>query len=238
MTAAEAPAATVAWTFQADADELIRAIRNVALFASTDDTLPSLTCVHFRMIDDVQVVEASDRYVAAQQLIRSGKGRIEDMCVYAEPLVKACAELTRAVGGVKAFRLPVKPQLLLSGTTEEPWKLTLTISPARCTAEDAVLHTSVGIDTGMNPWPADSIDRIWDAEAKRAKKPEERFGGEWRLGANNLTKLAALDDGAPRKRHEAVTVILQFCGDSKPVQVGLQDAAFRALVMPIGKARS
>lgn len=60
-------------------DEFLRMAANVALFASTDDTLPSLTTVHFRPghTPGTLLAEATNRYVVAQEEID-----LADLAVY------------------------------------------------------------------------------------------------------------------------------------------------------------
>jgi len=230
----EAPATrTVTWTVQADAAELIRAIRNVALFASTDDTLPLLTAIHFRNIDGVLVVEATNRHIAAQQLSRSAKG-LADVMIYARDAVAVCAELTRAAGGVKALRgLRPVPQILMNGIEEDPLLVTFTVVP--CAEDQHPVAGAYGPDTDAE-WPTGTIDRRFEEHAARAglRRPP-RFPGDWRLDVRYLAKLGDLDDGNP-KRDQPHPAHLLFTGQDKPVGVSLNDAAFRALIMPIRKA--
>lgn len=86
----------------ANAELLIRAMQNVALFACKDDTLPALCALHFTGADGELRIEATDRYALAQERLPCEAGEL-DILVDAKQAVAAAKALTAALKPTRRF---------------------------------------------------------------------------------------------------------------------------------------
>jgi hypothetical protein len=107
------------WQFTARSGELAAALRNVAAFSGSDDTLPVLTGVHMRVTGSTVTLTATDRYCLARQTVTlEAPAAMTDPASPAElmlmpPVVKVLTAVKARDG-----KLPVVLQLASDGTLE------------------------------------------------------------------------------------------------------------------------
>jgi hypothetical protein len=198
----------------ADAELLIRAIQNVALFASKDVTLPALCAVHLTAARGTLRVEATDRYALAQERMPC-TGRL-DVLVDLKAAVAAAKTLTAALKPSRRMFLAVPPSIAI--TAEHGYvRFTLTghVGPAM----------PVAAETVCGEYLARSDDKFGDlAELAKTCTGEITFNSEY------LARIAKVN-GGDKYTYARFTV-----GTShKPSIVHIGDA-FRALVMPVRQA--
>jgi hypothetical protein len=215
--------------FTAPAQEFCRAVRNAALFAGTDKTMPVLMVVHLRLVDGVMVAEATDRYATAQHMIRDTEGDPGGLLLVAANAARSCKALAKLATGRSMITVEWSP----GDRTATAWLDTAEYARADIDVMDLGQHyTEPGYaDRG---WPlAPTIDRNWDAHFRRVAKIRHKRGPYWdrrqvyRLSLlDRLNKIDTSEQGTWRNAD------LQFTGEGDAVAVSV-GASFRALLMPV-----
>jgi hypothetical protein len=220
----------------ADARALITALGNVALFASTDKTLPVLNAVHLRRAPATAlpaggpalVVEATDRFCAAQESVPAEwvlPGRNAGLVLDAAEAVAAAKTLDATLRAQANRYLADKPQIRI---THEPGSgyasLTLTghIGP----------DLSLPVALAEGEFPRGPFNTIMPAQTRRLGKLDGRpWNRRHVFNPRFLAKLAKV-----KPSHPKANVEFQFTTTGKPAlaQIG---AAFRVLIMPINEER-
>jgi hypothetical protein len=208
----DAPPASIT----ANAAELIRAVQNVALFASRDDTWPVICTVRLTAADGTLTADATDRYVLGQEML-DAEGTAE-MLVDAAGAVDAVKTLAKVLKASGAGRMPlaVPPKITVTGEGDYA-RFTLTGHVGPDASASALLRHGEFPQTSRL-WPADE-----DGHA-------ENCTGHAAFTAANLARLAKVTDGDGRPGYLAVR--FAFSTPLKPAVVRI-GSAFRALVMPI-----
>src|SRR5712691_355905 len=96
MTATDTRPVT-ATAVTADAASLLRALANVAMFASTDGTLPVICAVRLTAARGTLTAEATDRYVYATETLPAPDGAALDVLIEAGATVAAVRPLAAAL---------------------------------------------------------------------------------------------------------------------------------------------
>jgi hypothetical protein len=216
------------------AAEMLRALHNAALFAGTDDTLPVLTQVHFRVVEGTQVVEGTDRHAAAQQMLRSvypPDGTLDGVLLSAK-------DLTRAA---KAFRKVMRREI--SPHVRAAAQITITVADGAAEAAlvltrpsrtDVTGQAAVHIPPPGNSWPAAAVDALWKAHHRRLAKLD---GKPWNrrhvFRAAQLARLAQVEGDGSSSYGDNVQMQFTTTGKTCYVEIGTE---FRALVQPVSES--
>jgi len=216
-------------TMTGQAADVLRALHNAALFASTDRTLPVLCHVHFRVIDGTQVAEATDRYAAGQAMIRSadpGNGTLDDVLLDARDLRKAIGAFRRVLRIDASNHVRGQATVTITHVSgSDHAELTLA-RPSRTPVTEKVAAWD-----SMQPWPAVTIDRNWAQERKRLARLDGRPWNRRHVFRRRMMALLAEVEGDSGSSW-GDSVQLQFTTTGKPVFVTV-GTDFRAMIMPV-----
>jgi len=184
-----------------------RKIRNVALFAGTDDMLPVLETVHVTGDGSTLTLEATDRYGLGLETVE-----------LTEPLAVPFALLVEARALVAAVKATVAARSLL-----------LVLRPDRdgLTVDDGG-GTSIRLPAVNGEFP--KTRSLWDAHAGAESAGAELIALDWAT----LGRLAKVQTDAHRRKPYTGIDPVRFTirAASKPYGVEIGET-FRALVMPV-----
>jgi hypothetical protein len=223
-------------TMTGQAAEVLRALHNAALFAGTDDTLPVLTQVHFRVVEGTQVVEGTDRYAAAQQMLRSvypPDGTLDGVLLSAKDLGRAAKAFRKILRREISPHIRAGAQITITvadGATEATLVLT---RPSRTDVTEAA---AVHIPPPGNSWPAAAVDALWKQHHRRLAKLD---GHAWNrrhvFRAAQLARLAQVEGDSGSAYGDNVQMQFTTTGKTCYVEIGTE---FRALVQPVSEGGS
>lgn len=200
----------------ANAELLIRAMQNVALFACKDDTLPALCALHFTGAGGELRIEATDRYTLAQEWLPCEAGTLDIL-----------VDAKQAVAVAKALTAALKPSKYLAETPS----VTITVEGhyARFALAGHVGPTvSAVAETIGSQYPDKAAAKFFpEDEAEYVKA----YDGHITVNAEYLARIAKVDIGD--KKHTFPRLIIG--GARQPVIVHVGDA-FRAVLVPLKPA--
>jgi hypothetical protein len=172
-------------TCTVNARELGRALANAALFASTDPTLPRLTCIHLECRNGWLVAEGTDRYTAVQHRVRfEGDPLPRPLLVSAKDAVAAVKNLVKLIGDIDRYT-DARPVISIR-------------QPDGVQAAEFTLTGHLGPDTTL--WAPVSEGDFPKLDSHFGRHGEAEGESEMRLDAPRLARLAKLDDGQPVTR--------------------------------------
>jgi hypothetical protein len=203
-------------TVTSDAAALIRVLQNTGLFASNDVTLPMLCCLHLHAADGTLTVEATDRYVLAQETIPDSPGALD-------VLVNAKETLTAVKPFLTALKNPA-----LRGLAKQP-TITVTIDGiyARFTITG---HLAPDLSVTV---PLAEGEYVQNTSSKfDVFEDTEITGRVFTFTTANLASLAKVSDGEAA-RYRRVEFTLTSNGKPAIVRIGEH---FRAMVMTVRNA--
>lgn len=226
---------TEAQTMTGQAAEVLRALHNAALFAGTDDTLPVLTQVHFRVVEGTQVVEGTDRYAAAQQMLRSvypPDGTLDGVLLSAKDLTGVAKAFRKILRREVSPHVRAGAQITITvadGATEAVLALT---RPSRTdVTEPAAVH--IPPPGRIGAWPAAAVDALWKQHHRRLAKLD---GNPWNrrhvFSASQLARLAQVEGDSGADYGDNVQLQFTTTGKTCYVTIGTE---FRVLVQPVSE---
>jgi hypothetical protein len=231
-------------TATVDAAAFYRAVANAALFAGTDDTLPSLCTVHLTAGEPGELImHATNRYVLSEETLslidrehdpdHSGHDECPppatdlDVMVGVKGLVKIAKMLKQL-----EERYPGNPPRVVIEWIEGERHAAFTLT-GQASEPDQTLRAEV--TDGQFPRISAFFAKHRqprEAEPGMAEIPAGDLPTEWTISQQWLVPLAKVDDGEAAKSR-SVDVSVGLPGAPVMFTVG---AHFRAMVMPIRKA--
>lgn len=239
---------TKATTVTVQADLLLAAVQNAAHFASTDDTLPTLTCIRLVTRDGELLVQATDRYVASREVTGKTEGEL-DVLVYAKDAVRTAKSLAAVLKASNSQHLADKPQVTVDvpeGTQFARFTLTGHIGPdTALTAATLDGEFPRAIDTIIDDAMKQDFAAIEAANTEIRRKKEagepcytsehDLDSRQYRFAVKNMDKLTkVVTPEFGRRDHGSLGPVMdfRFTASNKPAAVTIGER-FTAVVMSV-----